>query len=153
MRSQSAQTLDLYIRPTPFDRNTALPQGMLIKKPYGGYYVTDMMFGYLPAVRPVTSTSALRSWQIDPGTAVEVYSDQFWDRIGRLEPLRFRPGSIAVPLGPDLGGQRRVPAPGALDGDVRAPGLQQSERRCRLGRRAGLAQGLAHAVEVAHSCS
>jgi murein DD-endopeptidase MepM/ murein hydrolase activator NlpD len=94
VRSQSAQTLDLYIRPTPFDRNTALPQGMLIKKPYGGYYVTDMMFGYLPAVRPVTSTSALRSWQIDPGTAVEVYSDQFWDRIGRLEPLRFRPGSI-----------------------------------------------------------
>jgi hypothetical protein len=94
VRSVSAQTLDLYIRPTPFGRNSALPQGMLIKQPYGGYYVTDMMFGYLPAIRPVTSMTALRTWQIDPATAVEVYSSEFWDRIGRLEPLRFRPGTV-----------------------------------------------------------
>jgi hypothetical protein len=90
----SPQTMGLYIRPTPFGRNTALPQGMLIKKPYGGLYVVDKLFGYLPAVRPVTSLVALHSWQMNEGQAVEVYSPEFWERIGRLDPLRFRPGTI-----------------------------------------------------------
>jgi hypothetical protein len=94
VRSISPQTASLYIRPTPFDKNTALPQGMLIKKPYGGLYVIDKLFGYLPAIRAVPSPLVLHSWQMSEADAVEVNSTDFWERIGRLDPLGFRPGTI-----------------------------------------------------------
>jgi murein DD-endopeptidase MepM/ murein hydrolase activator NlpD len=94
VRTVSVPTLSLYIRTTEFNKNTALPDGTLVKKPYGGYYVVDKQFGYLPAIRPVTSTLALHSWQMREADAVEVWNSEFWDRMGRLEALRFRPGTI-----------------------------------------------------------
>jgi hypothetical protein len=95
VRTVSPQTLSLYILPTPFGRNSPLPPGMLLKKPYGGLYVMDRMFGYIPAVRAVTSVQALRSWQMDESMAAEINDFDFWDRIGRMDsPLRFRSGAI-----------------------------------------------------------
>jgi hypothetical protein len=94
VRTVTAPTLSLYIRPGTFGRQSPLPNGMLVKKPYGGYYIIDKQFGYLPAVRPVTSTLALRSWQMSEADAVEVSNTEWWERIGRMDALRFRPGSI-----------------------------------------------------------
>jgi hypothetical protein len=94
VQSVSDQTLGLYIRPTPFSKGTALPRGMLIKKPYGGYFIVEDLHSFLPEVHPVTSPAALHSWRMDEGIAVEVGDNTFWDRVLKLEPLRFRPGSI-----------------------------------------------------------
>jgi murein DD-endopeptidase MepM/ murein hydrolase activator NlpD len=94
VRSVSGSTLSLYIRPTPFDKTSTLTHGTLVKKPYGGYFIMDKQFGYLPALRPVTSMLALRSWQMTEADAVEVWNTEFWERNGRMEALRFRPGTI-----------------------------------------------------------
>jgi hypothetical protein len=94
VQTVSSQTLGLYIRPTPFDKDSLLPRGMLIKKPYGGYYIVEDLHGYLPQVHPVTSPAALHSWQMNESIAVEIGGSDFWGRILTLEPLRFRSGSI-----------------------------------------------------------
>lgn len=94
VRTVSAPTLSLYIRPGSFDKKSPLPPGTLVKKPYGDYYVVDRLFGYLPAIRPVTSLLALRSWQMAEADAVEVWNTEFWERIGRMDALRFRSGTI-----------------------------------------------------------
>lgn len=90
----SKEIAGLYIRPTPFDQNSPLPHGMLIRRPYGSYYIVDDMLSYLPTVHPVTSLPALHSWRIDETAAVAVGDTQFWDRILQLAPVRFRPGTI-----------------------------------------------------------
>jgi murein DD-endopeptidase MepM/ murein hydrolase activator NlpD len=92
--SLPAQALSLYIRPTPFRQTSSLPRGTLIKKAYGGYYVMDELQSFYTGVHPVTSPTALHSWQMTESQAVEVSSESFWDRTLRMEPLRFRPGSI-----------------------------------------------------------
>jgi hypothetical protein len=94
IKTVSAQTMALYIRPGQFDQNTPLPRGVLIQKPYGGYYVVEDLTGYLPEVHPVTSSAALHSWQIDETMAVQIGSPDFWDRVLKLDPVPFRPGAI-----------------------------------------------------------
>src|SRR5262249_3548030 len=94
VQTVTAQTLNLYIRPTPFDKNTLLPRGMLIKKPYGGYYIVEDLHSYLPELHPVTSPAALHSWQMTEAMAVEMGNSDFWSHAVPLAPLRFRPGTI-----------------------------------------------------------
>jgi murein DD-endopeptidase MepM/ murein hydrolase activator NlpD len=94
VQTVSSQTLGLYIRPTPFDKDTLLPRGMLIKKPYGGYYVVENLNSSLPEVHPVTSPAALHSWQMNEAMAVEMGGTDFWDHVVSVGPMRFRSGTI-----------------------------------------------------------
>jgi hypothetical protein len=94
IKTVSAQTMGLYIRPTPFDLGTPLPRGVLIQKPYGGYYVVEDLSGYLPEMHPVTSAAALHSWQLDESMAIQMGGPDFWDRVLSLDPVPFRPGAI-----------------------------------------------------------
>jgi murein DD-endopeptidase MepM/ murein hydrolase activator NlpD len=94
VKSVSAQTVGIYVRPTPFDNEMLLPRGTLINQAWGGYYVVEDLNSYWPEVHPVTSPAALHSWQVDEGMAVEVSGQDFWGRALKLDPVGFRSGAL-----------------------------------------------------------
>jgi hypothetical protein len=94
VKNVAAETAALYVRPSLLERSSPLPYGTLIKKPYGGYYIFEALLSGLPGVRPVTSPSVLRSWQMEEAAAVTIGDESFWGRIIQLAPVRFRSGTI-----------------------------------------------------------
>jgi len=101
VKSVSAPTAALYPQPTPFTNDLLLPAGTLIRQSYGGYYLVQDLTASPPQMRPVTSIAALSSWQIGEGTALHVWGEAgflpgegIFDRAQKLNPVRFRPGTL-----------------------------------------------------------
>lgn len=101
VKSVSAETAALYLQPTPFANDMLLPPGTLIKQGASNYFLVQDLTASPPQLHPVTSFAALASWQIGTGTALRVWGEAgsisglgLFDRAQRLQPVRFRPGSL-----------------------------------------------------------